>query len=349
MGLKTKTVSVEDLEVGMITAEDVIIEDSVLVGRTITLNEHIINKLQAFYPYNTIVVYVNEASNEKDLIELKKVEEEFKSISSDVKEIFGNNNTLTVDNTSEIRAYSRKLQDIIKTNHSILKSILLHGSKEDSIYRHSVNVAALSSLLGKWAGLNEVDCRALITASMLHDFGKTKISASILNKKTPLTKAEYMIIKNIPKISYEEVKKIPYIGENILLGVLMPHERCDGSGYPLGLKGDAIHPFGKILAIADVFDAINSNRIYRNKKKPFEALNLIKEESIQGKLDYTLCETFLKGLSNFYIGQDVLLSNGKQARIVQMDTSNISSPLLLVDEDFIDLRTNTDINIVQLI
>lgn len=349
MGLKTKTVSVEDLEVGMITAEDVIIEDSVLVARTITLNEHIINKLQAFYPYNQIAVYVNEASNEKELIELKKVEEEFKSISSDVKEIFANNDTLTVENTSEIRAYSRKLQDIIKSHHSILKSILLNGSNEDSIYRHSVNVAALSSLLGKWSGLNETDCRALITASMLHDFGKTKIPESILNKKTPLTKSEYMTIKNIPKISYEEVKKIPYIGDNILFGVLMHHERCDGSGYPLGLKENAIHHFGKILAIADVFDAINSNRIYRNKKKPFEALNLIKEESIQGRLDYTLCETFLKGLSNFYIGQDVLLNNGEKARIVQMDTSNISSPLLMVNDDFIDLRTNTDINIVQLI
>lgn len=349
MGLKTKTLSVEDLEIGMITAEDVIIEDSVLVGRTITLTEHIINKLQAFYSYNKITVYINEPSNEKELIEIKKVEEEFKNISSDVKEIFGDNDTLTIESTSEIRAYSRKLQDIIKSHHSILKNILIHGSKDDPIYRHSVNVAALSSLLGKWAGLDEVDCRALITASMLHDFGKTKIPESILNKKTPLNDAEYIIIKNHPKISYEEVKKIPYIGENILFGVLMHHERCDGSGYPLGLKGNSIHTFGKILAIADVFDAINSNRIYRNKKKPFEALSIIKEESIKGKLDYSLCETFLKGLSNFYIGQDVLLNNGNQARILQMDTANISSPLLMVNDDFIDLRTRTDLHIVELL
>lgn len=349
MALKTKNISVEDLEEGMITAEDVIIDDSVLVGRTVTLNEYIINKLQAFYAFNKILVYINEPSNETELMELKEVEEEFKHISNDVKEIFGNNDNLTVDKTSEIRAYSRKLQDIIKTNHSILKNILLHGSKDDCIYRHSVNVAALSSLLGKWAGLDETDCRALITASMLHDFGKTKIPEAILNKKEPLTKAEYIIIKNHPKLSYNEVKKIPYIGDNILFGVLMHHERSDGSGYPLGIKGDAIHPFGKILAIADVFDAINSNRVYKNKRKPFESLSIIKEESIQGKLDYNLCETFLKGLSNFYIGQEVLLSNGAQAKIVQMDTNNITSPLLMSNDDFIDLKTNPDIYILELI
>lgn len=349
MALKTKTLYVEDLEIDMIAAEEVIIENSILVGINVTLTEHIINKLQAFYAFNKVVVYVNEPSNQKELTELKEVEAEFKNISNDVKEIFGNNDNLTLDSTSEIRAYSRKLQDIMKSNHSILKSILLNGSKEDCIYRHSVNVAALSSLLGKWAGYNETDCRSLITASMLHDFGKTRIPESILNKSTPLSNAEFTIIKNHPKLSYAEVKKIPYISENILLGVLMHHERCDGSGYPLGLKGDSIHPFGKILAIADVFDAINSNRVYKKKKKPFESLQIIKEESIKGKLDYNLCDTFLKGLANFYIGQEVLLSNNKEAKIVQMDTNNISSPLLISGDDFIDLRTSTDLYISELL
>jgi len=349
MALRTRTIFTEDLKVGMITAEEIIVGETVLVGKNIILTEHIIDKLQAFYSFSRLYIYINEKNNLKELAELKKVEGEFTNISNEVKSIFNNNSNLTIKTTIEIREYSKKLKNIIDTNNSILKNILLHGSKDDCIYRHSINVAALSSLIGKWAGFSQADCKSLITASMLHDFGKTKISNDILYKKEPLTKQELKIIKEHPTVSYKEIKKIPYISDNILFGVLMHHERCDGSGYPLGLKGDSIHPFGKIIAIADVFDALNSNRAYKDKKNPFEALNIIREESIKGKLDYNLCDIFLKGLSNFYIGQEVLLSNNLQAKIVQMDINNITYPLLISNNEFIDLKINTDITIIELL
>ena len=128
----------------------------------------------------------------------------------------------------------------------------------------------------------------------------------------------------------------------------MHHERCDGTGYPLGLKGNQIHDFAKIIAIADTFDAINSNRTYKKRKRPLEALKIIKDESLN-KLDYSLCYTFLEGMANFYIGQNVLLNDKSKCKIIKMDLNNISSPLLLSEDEFIDLSKTTALYIEQIL
>ena len=128
----------------------------------------------------------------------------------------------------------------------------------------------------------------------------------------------------------------------------MHHERCDGSGYPLKLKGEQIHEFAKIIAIADTFDAINSNRSYKERKKPLQSLKIIKEESLN-KLDYSLCNTFLKGLESYYIGQECLLSNNKICKIIQLNLNDIESPLVFSNDEFIDLSKSRDLSIIELL
>ena len=143
---------------------------------------------------------------------------------------------------------------------------------------------------------------------ILHVCGKIKLNSELLNKPDSLTDAEYKEIKKHSVFGYDMVKKLQYIDKSVSYGVLMHHERVDGSGYPLGLKGDEIHPFAKIIAIADVFDAINSDRGYKNKKTPFEALRIVKEESL-GMLDYEYVQVFLEHIISYYMGEEVLLNN----------------------------------------
>ena len=128
----------------------------------------------------------------------------------------------------------------------------------------------------------------------------------------------------------------------------MHHEREDGSGYPLGLKGDAIHDFGKIIAIADVFDAINSNRGYKRKKAPFEALQIVKNESL-GKLDYEYVKVFLEHVVNYYLGEEVILNTNEKCKIIQMNTNDLEKPLVLKDGEFIDLEKQKELYIKELL
>lgn len=349
MSLNKKIINISDLEVGMIISNDIICNDSILVGKNVIITESMLSKLNNSYIYENVSIYISENENTKEIETLKAVDKVFKDISKDVEYIFSNNSNLNLEKINEINEFSKKLESIINLNKSMLKNIILHGSEDDCIYRHSVNVGALSYLIGKWCGYNEKDLSKLISASMLHDFGKSKIDQNILNKKTPLTKEEFKTIKTHPTISYDEIKKIPYISKDILYGVLMHHERCDGSGYPLGLKAPQISDFAKIIAVADVFDAINSNRFHKQKRKPFEALKLIKEEGITGKLDFTICNNFLNGLSNFYVGQDVLLNNKTKCKIIQMNINEIDKPLLLGSINFIDLSKEKDLFILEIL
>ena len=167
---------------------------------------------------------------------------------------------------NEIREFSQKIQNELKPSSIVIKNIVLYGSGSDVIYRHGVNVAALSALLGKWIGLEKSQLNLLVYSAILHDFGKTKIDRDVLKKEAPLTKNEFNMIKTHANLGYKIIKEISFLDKAVSYGVLMHHERVDGSGYPLGLKGEAIHPFAKIIAIADVFDAINSDRGYKKKK-----------------------------------------------------------------------------------
>lgn len=348
MDSRKKLIPVRDLKIGMVIASEIISNGTILVGKGITLTQQMLDKLNSICTFDTVEIYTNEKDNSKEILSLKKAEKALNNISIDVKLIFDNAKTLQASNTNEINEYANRLSQELKLSSSVLKNIVLHGSDEDCIYRHSVNVASLSYLLGKWHGLNDKKLHSLIYASLLHDFGKTKLDEAIIKKEEPLSKEDFDLIKTHPTLAYNEIKKIPFISQSVLYAVLMHHERCDGTGYPLALKGNQIHDFAKIIAIADTFDAINSNRAYKKRKRPLEALKIIKDESLT-KLDYSLCCTFLEGMANFYIGQDVLLNNETKCKIIQMDLNNISSPLLLCDDEFIDLSKTTDLYIEQIL
>lgn len=347
MNMKKELVDIRSLKAGMVTSDDIIYNGTVLIGKGIKLTNQMLEKLYALYGFDEIKIYNGEEGSH-ELLALEEANATIKSVSKSVEYIFSKSQNIKASGTNEINKYAKKLLNQVKVNNRIMKSIILNGSGEDSIYIHSVNVAVLSYLLGKWSGFPENKLHSLIYASLLHDFGKTKINKKIINKKEKLTDEEFEIIKEHPIIAYNEIKEIPFISQSVLYGVLMHHERCDGSGYPLKLTSDKIHEFAKIIAIADTFDAINSNRIYKERKKPLESLKIIKEESLR-KLDYSLCNTFLKGLECYYIGQEALLSNDSICRIIQLNFNNIDSPLVLSNNEFIDLSKTNDLSIVKLI
>ncbi|OMH21708.1 HD family phosphohydrolase [Clostridium pasteurianum] len=329
----------------MILVNPIKYDNIVLVEKGIPLTNKLIEKLREKYIYSHIEIYYElEEYTQKDLI---KIEEDFIKLTFNLEKLFSKANKLDSIDMEDIRSFSAKIKESLYFTDSIIKNIVLYGSGKDSIYRHGVNVAALSLILGKWIGLDDKQLNLLTYASILHDFGKTKIDNSIINKVDKLTLNEINKLRTHPIIGYQLINKINFLDKSVANSILMHHEREDGSGYPLRLKADKIHPFAKIIAIADTFDAINSNRAYRSRKKPFEALQIIKEDSI-GKLDYNYCTIFLNHMINYYMGENVLLSDDRVCKIIQIHKNDFLRPLLLSEDGFIDLKDNKDLYVKQL-
>lgn len=360
-------IKIDNLTMGMVIAETVEISKNKFIEKNDTVTADLLELLQNQEIINEILVYKTKKYYNPDFETNENfeytpsfaktmsvgetvsiLEKSFNSIAVNLNQTFyklGNFQTNTMD---EIRIISKQLQDKMSDLNALINDIVFYGSGTDSIYRHSINVAVLCNLLGKWIGLEDKKILLLTYSGLLHDIGKTQIDSKILSTTNPLSKEEFKKVKSHPLLGYNIVKEINFLDKSVAQGILMHHERLDGSGYPLGLQSDKISQFAKIIGIADVFDAINSNRSYRKKKLPFEALEIIKEESF-GKLDYNYCSIFLHHMFSYYIGKDVLLSNDKTAQIIQMDINNLDRPLIMLEGSFLKLSENKDLVIKEFI
>lgn len=209
---------------------------------------------------------------------------------------------------------------------------MLHNMRQvnDSTYAHSLNVAIISRIIGKWLHFSNEELDTLTLAGLLHDIGKTKIPDEVLNKDGKLTDEEFQMIRNHPKYGYDILKSQP-LNSHIKKAALMHHERCDGSGYPMGLTMEEIDDYALIIAIADVYDAMTAARSYRAPLCPFEVIAEFEKDGLQKyKPKYIL--TFLENIANAYQNNRVMLSDSTSARIVLLNHRRLSKPLVQLDD-----------------
>lgn len=180
----------------------------------------------------------------------------------------------------------------------LLEHLLRTISCDDYLYTHSVNVVAYSIALAMRAGIEDAaSLRELANGALLHDAGMSKLPHEILNKRSALTAMEWERMKKVPRDGYEMLKRTGALGEIALDIVLHHHERVDGSGYPDGVTNSAISRFVRIVAIADVFDALTSDRYHQKAKSSFEALQIMNKE-MRGQLDDHLFKLFVEIMGN---------------------------------------------------
>lgn len=228
---------------------------------------------------------------------------------------------------------------------SVLECVAELKSTSDYIYTHSINVAIYSMLIGRWLGLQEAKIKDLIQAGLLHDIGKIKIPSSILNKEGKLLPGEYDVMKTHTILGYEMTKDIDELSHNIKLPVLLHHEREDGSGYPFELKGNKLNLYTKIVAIADVYDAITSSKLYGKKFSPFEAFS--KLETGLDCFDTKILLSFIANIANYYVGIVVKFDTGEEGKVVYIPPQSPSTPVVQVEDSFIDLSVEKTRRIVD--
>ncbi len=158
-------------------------------------------------------------------------------------------------------------------------------------YTHSVNVCTFSVAFAQHIGItDEETLSSLGTGALLHDIGKTKISDRILNKRSKLSPMEMDIVRRHPEWGVELMRETDMIPEEAYIPIIQHHEREDGSGYPLGLHGDDMHIFGRIVGIADCFDAMTTRRVYQPAVDTFPALKVMFQQ--EGAFERGLLEKF---------------------------------------------------------
>lgn len=221
-------------------------------------------------------------------------------------------------------------------------------AEADFRYRNSIGVAYIASLLGRSLKLNEEDVALVTIAASLCDIGSIKLPASLVHKTSELTPEEYELMKQ-HTIMGNELLRESELDPRIALVALQHHERDDGSGYPEQLERTQIHLFSKIVALADVYVAMTSDRPQRTALPFYQVINKIYEDIMQNRFDSKIGLTFLNMLMSVQVGSEVILSNGKTAKIVLIHANDPASPLIAMDNEFIDLSKNKSIHIIEII
>ena len=230
--------------------------------------------------------------------------------------------------------------------------LILHHycQKEDYLYHHAVSLGLLSGFIAYKMKFDMADVYQVTMAGCLADCGMSKIPNKILTKPSKLSLEENEEMFKHPLYSYQLVQSSPILKDTVKVAILEHHERINGSGYLLRKKGDAIHIFSKIIAVADVYHAMTSERIYRKKQSPFKVMEMILQDDF-GKFDLRIVKTLLAGLTNFSIGSRVKLNNGNIAEIIFIDNNSPTRPLVKVmnSSTIINLSKMRDLYIAEIL
>jgi HD-GYP domain-containing protein (c-di-GMP phosphodiesterase class II) len=272
--------------------------------------------------------------------------EEIKQMRTFLQQIFNlarSNHALPI---LEIRTRLIQLLRHIDEYHLLLND---RDSLRDEQYLYnSIHVAMTSYLLAKWHGFPQKDWLPIAMGGLLYNIGNVKVDPAIFEKKTALTDKEREEMRKHTIYGYQIIKDVPAVNEGVKFCALQHHEREDGSGYPMGVPGDKIHPYAKIVAIADIYHAMTSNRSYKQAESPYLVLDQLWEESF-GKLDPAMVRTFIRKVTSFTTGTIVKLNDGTIGEIVFSDQATPTRPLVKAREQIINLSKDRQLYIQQVL
>lgn len=354
------SLKLEDVKIGMTLGEDLFDNHGRLMfSKNLKIDSLMIKKINELFFEENFQIKINSERPYKEIADLLEVKSENKSIDAkeikntskykqeisrefdefhnDMKSLFieleqNNSNNLKDDFRKFLNKINNRLMNnALITDMDLINEVVKEQKVEDYLFNHSVNVAIIGNLIGKWLDLGKEDIKILTLGGLVHDIGKLKIDKKILDKPEKLTEEEFEEVKKHPSYSHKILTEMGYNEEKLLRAVTLHHEREDGTGYPLGIKSKNIPIHSKIIAIADIFDAMTSNRVYDKKMNIFKVMEKFQKETF-GKLDYKMVTLFIKKFLEFYIGSEVTLNTGDKAKILNFNSFEITKPILMTGE-----------------
>ena len=359
-----KRISTTQLTPGMVTAEDVYTyTNQLLIPRGTVLTDKAITKLEFYSIINLKVEddisaeYLANPEIPEDISYSEKVkrnpeylafkarfDEEVPKFQNMLDSVALNKRPIDLDSLLDFTF------NLLKSDSGYLSVFdMLHNMRQydDMTYVHSINVALMCNVFARWLRMSEEETKMATLCGLLHDIGKVAVPPDIIKKPGKLTEGEYTIVKKHTLEGYNALKA-QNVPDSIMNSALMHHERCDGSGYPFGIKGPKIDVYAKMVAIVDVYDAMTSARIYRGPMCPFKVVGIFEDESLQ-KYDTRFIMTFLENIVNTYMLNRVKLNDGRVGEVVFINRSSLANPTIKCGTEFIDLSAEPNLFIEAII
>lgn len=282
-------------------------------------------------PTSTDSVKSKKVSLENELVRAEKLHKQGKAIQ---KLLLASVQKEMPFDASIPKAFSSKLVASVDRNPDALLCLTKIREKDDYLLEHSLNVAILLANFANYLGMSEDEVQDLSYAGFLHDLGKIKIPDEILHKPGRLTDSEMEVMKGHVKHGVDYLKSTE-IAPPLIQAISEHHERLDGLGYPAGTKGDDISQAGRMLAIADMYDALTADRVYKSGMSSQRAFSILMSDA-PTRLDQSLVQQFIKCLGVYPVGSLVFLSNDRLAMVLEQKDSPLT-PLVKV---FYSVRNN---------
>lgn len=365
-----KKLPLNELEIGMVALEAIVTPSGQELAPVGTkLSKTILNKMQ-LYKLDSLIVDAGDTLLNRDAAKAVQKPVETKTYSQKMLESnefrgFQQDYFLAVEYLKSVFYYTTHAKGYAINEQQLVQSVaplflsrntitelfdMLHQmhSLTDSIFAHSINVALISRMIGRWLHLEQHELDVLTCCGLLHDIGKLTIPDAVLNKPDKLTEKEFTLIKSHAKKGYEILRN-QKIDSRIQQSALMHHERYDGSGYPIGLSSDHLTDFAMIVAIADVYDAMTAARSYREPLCAFEVIENFERDGYQ-KYHTKYIYVFLNHIASTYQNSRVMLNDGRCAKIVMLNQSHLSKPMVQFDHgECLDLSTSKGIYITKIL
>ncbi|MGE5415264.1 MAG: HD-GYP domain-containing protein [Acidobacteriota bacterium] len=323
-----RRISVNSLRPGMVVGRAIFDNDGrALLSAGITLNDiqikHLIETgFTSIYIKNNIAADVTESpdviSDETRIETIRLVKESFQTL--ELRRRL---------NISSVQATVDTLIDELLMNRSILINLADIRSHDDYTFSHCVSVCVLAIMTGITMGFNEQRLKEIGIGALLHDIGKVRIAQDILTKPGELSDDEYNEIKCHPEYGFDILRTydaVPLLSAHI---AFQHHERWDGKGYPRQLVSDEIHEYARIVAVADVYDALMADRPYRPAYSVNQAVTIISRMS-GTQFDPKVLNALVSNIAIFPVGSVVALSTGEIGVVIQVHKELPAKPLIRV-------------------
>ncbi|MCI7613582.1 MAG: HD domain-containing protein [Selenomonadaceae bacterium] len=349
-----KALTVSQLKAGMELARTVVNDDMVVIlsENTLLTKAHI-TRLNFL---NIPQVYVKDeyelSPNYQSVMTIfnrsNAFAAEYREVIREVNGIFeaaANSGEIPVEKTRDL---VRDSLEPMSKQSGVIDYLYELNHMADDLFNHSMRVSILAGVIGKWMYKKTSVVNELILAGFLHDIGKTKFPPRLQSRRVETLNGEdferYMQHTIDGSRLLNASSKIP---EGVKLAALQHHECMDGSGFPFATRGEEIHEYAKIIAIADLYDNITTEREGFVRQTPFTAIARITEQ-MYTKLDPAISVAILKRIKDAFLGSTVVLNNGLTGTIINYPHDFAEHPLVRIDQDnIIDLNQHRSIKIVE--
>lgn len=325
---------------GMVLLQPIVDEKTgaILLPRGGKLTKESIKKVHHFQHTQ---VWVDINTEEKIWQTDETIVEYYKDYATTLKRIIeGENKVGEALNIEDLKNLAQYMIKNFKDDFNLLACVNLVTELQEDCYTHSINVAFLSLMMGRWRAYSEQRLEQLVLAGLLHDVGKIDLTIALKENDMDGSLMERLAYKRHPIFGYEKLAQFNELNNEVLKAVLTHHERCDGSGFPLSLREDKISDIAKIIGLADTYDEL------RQKEHIFNVIKELRSTQLRA-FEVDLLLEFCNNIMNYYIGNHVLLSSGEIAEIYAIQPQSVYRPIVKVNDKLIDLYVQSQIDIVK--